>query len=246
MHFPGIRLVEQTKQKFRRYESVFFKKTSDCNSRALLLITAPTKNKALANLKYLALFEPEAGQRLGDSSLNPKWTIGKEKLMRILNGCEKWPNMSKFLRFFRKKNVIWISFHFLTIVRGNSSSVGLTTGSGLCAETSHASCLWLLFSMFQNMLGPLWPNVDTSGIKGPQTKTGKTENLHSFFLFLVQFPEFRRHHVNIPWKGAECYAISSENLFQEFSLPYNQLVRLEFAETECTEFLTVVKLGLRG
>ena len=31
-----IRLVEQTEQKFRRFESVLKKKTSDCNSRALL------------------------------------------------------------------------------------------------------------------------------------------------------------------------------------------------------------------
>ena len=39
----------------------------------------------------------------------------------------------------------------------------------------------------------------TSGIKGPHTKTGKTENLHSiFFDFLVPFSGFRRHHVNIP------------------------------------------------
>ena len=48
MRFPGIRLVEQTKQKFRRFESVLKKnkkkKTSDCKSRALLLIKAPTLN----------------------------------------------------------------------------------------------------------------------------------------------------------------------------------------------------------
>ena len=49
MRFSGIRLVEQTEQQFRRFESVLkkkkkkFKKTSDCNSRALLLIKAPTK-----------------------------------------------------------------------------------------------------------------------------------------------------------------------------------------------------------
>ena len=30
-----------------------------------------------------------------------------------------------------------------------------STGSGLCAKPLHASCLCLLFSMFQNMLGPL-------------------------------------------------------------------------------------------
>ena len=47
------------------------------------------------------------------------------------------------------------------------------------------------------------------------------------------------------FEGAECYAILSENLFQEFSLPYNQLVRLEFAETKCAEFVTVARLGLK-
>ena len=31
-------------------------------------------------------------------------------------------------------------------------------------------------------------------------------------------------------------------LFKSF-LPYNQLVRLEFAETKCAEFVTVAKLG---
>ena len=51
MRFPGIRLVEQTEQKFRRFESVL-KKTSDCNSRALLLIKAPTqKGDILSFLK---------------------------------------------------------------------------------------------------------------------------------------------------------------------------------------------------
>ena len=43
MRFPGIRLVEQTEQKFRRFESVLKKKTSDCNSRALLIMKVPTK-----------------------------------------------------------------------------------------------------------------------------------------------------------------------------------------------------------
>ena len=53
------------------------------------------------------------------------------------------------------------------------------TGSGLCAKTLHASGLWLHFSMFQNMVGSFWANLDTSGIKGPGKKTGKTENLRS-------------------------------------------------------------------
>ena len=35
MRFPRIRLVEQTEQKFRRFESAS-KKASDCLSRALL------------------------------------------------------------------------------------------------------------------------------------------------------------------------------------------------------------------
>ena len=42
MRFPGIHLVEQTEQKFCRFETVL-KKTSDCTSRALLLIKAPSK-----------------------------------------------------------------------------------------------------------------------------------------------------------------------------------------------------------
>ena len=47
MRFPGIRLVKQTEQNFRRFESVLKKKkkTSDCNSRALLLIKAPTEKR---------------------------------------------------------------------------------------------------------------------------------------------------------------------------------------------------------
>ena len=44
MRFPGSRLVEQTEQKFRRFESDSQKKTSNCNSRALLVIKTPTKN----------------------------------------------------------------------------------------------------------------------------------------------------------------------------------------------------------
>ena len=38
--------------------------------------------------------------------------------------------------------------------------------------------------------------------------------------------------------------MSSENPIQEFSLRYNQLVRLEFAKTECAKVGTVAKLGL--
>ena len=60
MRFGGIRLVEQTEQKFRRFECVFQKrkKTSDCNSRALLLIEALSKNPAFCflSLRYCADF----------------------------------------------------------------------------------------------------------------------------------------------------------------------------------------------
>ena len=46
MCFPGIRLVEQTEQKFRNFESVLKKKNElySSNSRARLLIKAPTKH----------------------------------------------------------------------------------------------------------------------------------------------------------------------------------------------------------
>ena len=38
----------------------------------------------------------------------------------------------------------------------------------------------------------------------------------------------------------------SENLIQEFALPYNQLVRLEFAENKCAKFGTLAKLRLNN
>ena len=56
------------------------------------------------------------------------------------------------------------------------------TGSRLSAKPLHAWCLWLHFSLFQNMLGPLWPNLVPSGIKWLHKKSGKME-LRSFFLF---------------------------------------------------------------
>ena len=53
------------------------------------------------------------------------------------------------------------------------------TGSELCAKTLHASCLWLQFSLFQTMLRPLQPNLDTSGIK-PHTESGKPKSCTQF------------------------------------------------------------------
>ena len=44
----------------------------------------------------------------------------------------------------------------------------------------------IAFQHVQHMLGSLWPNLDTSGIRGPETKTENTENLRSIFSdFLV-------------------------------------------------------------
>ena len=51
MRFPGIRLVEQTKQKFRRrFESVLTEKKRVTLIVGLLLIKAPTKNEFKAKI----------------------------------------------------------------------------------------------------------------------------------------------------------------------------------------------------
>ena len=129
----------------------------------------------------------------------------------------------------RKRSISVFKSIFKLLGWGPASAGPLRAKSGAsAAKTLHASCLCLLFCMFQNILRPLWPNVDTSGWKGPETKNGKMENLQLFFFeFFVSFSGFRRHHVKIPWKGAKCYAILSENLIQEFALPYGGQVPLE-------------------
>ena len=82
--------------------------------------------------------------------------------------------------------------------------------------------------MFQNILGPLRPNVDTSGIKGPETKNGKMENLQLFFLnFLSHFLDFGDITSMFREKAPNANAIVSENLIQEFALPYGGQVPLE-------------------
>ena len=49
MRFPGVRLVEQTDQKFRRFRDCLNeKKTSDCNGRVFIL-----------EAYYLNIFLPE-------------------------------------------------------------------------------------------------------------------------------------------------------------------------------------------
>ena len=77
------------------------------------------------------------------------------------------------------------------------------------------------FSACFTCWGRFDPMLIPSGIKGDHKRIlEKRKSCAQFcFDFLVPFSWFRRHHVNIPWKGAECYAISSENLIQEFSLP---------------------------
>ena len=102
------------------------------------------------------------------------------------------------------------------------------TGSGLCSKTLHAWCPWLQLTLFQNMLGPLWPNLVPNIIKWPHKKTGKSW----FFLnFLVPFFWFWRHQVNNPWKCVHFYVVLSENLIQEVSLPYGGLVPLEVSRS---------------
>ena len=78
MRFLGVRLLEQTEEKFRRFEKVLKKRkekkqTSSCNSRALLLIKAPTKKTHFAKKK--------TGETL--SSWNFV-TLSHEQLVRIL------------------------------------------------------------------------------------------------------------------------------------------------------------------
>ena len=93
------------------------------------------------------------------------------------------------------------------------------TGSGLCVKTLHASCLNCISACFKTCLGRFDPTL-------VPVEIGKTNNLHSLFHFLVPF-WFLRHQVNIPWKGVQCYVISSENQIQEFFPPYDQLVPSE-------------------
>ena len=44
MRFPGVPLVEETEQKFRRIRVCLKEETSDCNSRALLSYKNAEKN----------------------------------------------------------------------------------------------------------------------------------------------------------------------------------------------------------
>ena len=43
----------------------------------------------------------------------------------------------------------------------------------------------------------------------------------------------------------QCYVIWSENVIQEFSLPYGQLVRLEVGRNKLVRNVPMVHLGLR-
>ena len=156
----------------------------------------------------LQLFHPEWSMNFRDSSKN------------LVLYLQKYSSPTNYFKRIRKTIRAFI-FIFQNC-----------TGSGLCAKTLHAWGLWLHFSLFQNMLGPLWPNLVPSGIKWPHKKTGKTEILRLFFFdFLVPFYWFYWHQVNNPWKCVQCYVIMYENLIQEFSLPYGQLVPLEVSRS---------------
>ena len=54
MRFPGIRLVEQTEQQFRQFES---EETCDSDSRALFLIVAPIKHNKTIWSHFLIAFD---------------------------------------------------------------------------------------------------------------------------------------------------------------------------------------------
>ena len=137
-----------------------------------------------------------------------------------------WKGMGCFLyglRTFEKtgfcqKRILEKYNHFLQekliFLSTNELFKKLSSRIWTTGKTLHASCLWLHFSKLENMLGPLWPNIDTSGIEWPQTKNYKNRKLF-FFGFLVPF-WFRRHHVIIPWKGVQCSVTSSKFLFRVF------------------------------
>ena len=63
MRFAGIRSVEQTEQKYHCFESALKKKTSDCNSRALLILKTTMVSlsvlwhkKSHQHLQYLTVY----------------------------------------------------------------------------------------------------------------------------------------------------------------------------------------------
>ena len=60
MRFPGIRLVEQTEQKFRRFESVLTKRVTVIVG-FLYYIKAPTKNYEQIQVFYLRVVPPPNG-----------------------------------------------------------------------------------------------------------------------------------------------------------------------------------------
>ena len=101
--------------------------------------------------------------------------------------------------------------------------------------------------MFQNMLGPLGRNFDTSAIKGPQTKTGKTEEklrsifliFWSYFLDLEDIMSIFRENV----RNAMQYRLKI--LFKVF-LPYNQLLRLEVCRNLMCRIRTIGQVRVKS
>ena len=73
MRFPGIRLVEQTEEKFRRIRDYlnFKKKTSDCNSRALLFYKRRLIIYKGNPISPIAFEEPSENQSKSNFQQNP-------------------------------------------------------------------------------------------------------------------------------------------------------------------------------
>ena len=131
MRFPGIRLVEQTEQiSSLRVCLKERKKTSDCNSRALLLIKAPSKKQN--DPTWLTLSWP------GKIWFHPKIGCFNFKPQYLLN----YTSPTNDLYSVRKRSIGAFKSIFKLLGLGAKFSAGV--------KTLHASCLCLLLSMFQN------------------------------------------------------------------------------------------------
>ena len=136
-----------------------------------------------------------------------------------------------------------VTFWVSSVFQSEFWSSFLNTGARLCAKTLQASYLWLHFIMFQNMLGSLWPDLDTSGIKWPHRKTGKTENLRSIvFDSLVLILEASRQ-----------YSVKRHEMLWQTKIVWKSWTRVFLTilvpSEYCRKYLvrnhTVVHLGLR-
>ena len=92
------------------------------------------------------------------------------------------------------------------------------------------------------MLGSLRPNRHTSGIKWPETKTGKTESqFFGFFCFVFLTSET----VNSSQNNVQCNVISSENHKRVFIILSCGALRSLQKLIVGYEFAPIVHLGLK-